>query len=57
VLAVVGLILMAPGVAAAKQNISWGEPLAIAGSLITFVSILIFAMIVFRAHPLEQPHY
>lgn len=57
VLAVVGLLLMVPGVAAVKHNISWGEPLAIAGSLITFASILIFAMIVFRARPLEQPHY
>ncbi len=56
-LSVIGLLLMAPGVAAVTRNISWGKPLAISGSLITFASILVFAMIVFRARPLEQPHY
>lgn len=56
-LSVVGLLLMAPGVAAVTRNISWGEPMAVAGSLATFASILIFAFIVFRARLVEQHRY
>ncbi|WBJ99914.1 hypothetical protein [Methylocystis parvus] len=48
-LAVTGLLLMAPGITALARNLPWGEPVAIAGSLATFVATLLFAFNVFRA--------
>jgi len=50
-LVVIGLLLMAPGIAALARNLPWGEPMAIAGSLATFVATLLFAFNVFRAAP------
>jgi hypothetical protein len=48
-LAVVGLSLMAPGVAAVLRGLAWGEPVTIAGSVMTFAATAIFAFNVFRA--------
>ncbi|MGE5368705.1 MAG: hypothetical protein ACM3PD_03795 [Chloroflexota bacterium] len=54
ILAVAGLSLMAPGIAAIARGMSWGEPLAIAGSIATFTATLILAFNVFRAQPLRR---
>jgi peptidoglycan/LPS O-acetylase OafA/YrhL len=54
ILAVVGLSLMAPGVAAIARGMSWGEPFAIAGSIATFAATLILAFNVFRAQGLRR---
>jgi hypothetical protein len=54
ILAVAGLSLMAPGVAAIARGVSWGEPLAIAGSIATFAATLILAFNVFRAQALSR---
>lgn len=54
ILAVAGLSLMAPGVAAIARGMSWGEPLAIAGSIATFAATLILAFNVFRAQALRR---
>ena len=50
-LAVVGLLIMAPGIAGVLLGYPWGEPAAAAGSIITLLAILIFAYIVFTSSP------
>lgn len=49
-LAVVGLLILAPGLAGVMLGtLSWGEPLAGIGSIITLASVLVFAYVVFTA--------
>lgn len=48
-LAVVGLVVLAPGIAGANLGAAWGPPLAGIGALLTLASMLLFAAIVFRA--------
>jgi hypothetical protein len=48
-LAIVGMLLMAPGITAIMRHLSWGEPVAIAGSFATFAATLLFAVNVFGA--------
>lgn len=48
-LAVVGLLILAPGLTGVMFNYPWGEPLAAGGSLITLAAILAFAFVVFTA--------
>ena len=43
-----GLCLLAPGIAGARLGIEAMVPLAIAGSVVTFGSMLLFVVIVFR---------
>jgi hypothetical protein len=47
--AVVGLVIMAPGIAGVLLAKSWGEPMAGIGSVLTLIGMLIFAYIVFSA--------
>lgn len=48
-LAHIGVVVMVPGIALAHaDNMALGEPLAAAGSLITFAGMILFALIVFR---------
>ncbi|WP_246748596.1 hypothetical protein [Rhizobium setariae] len=49
VLSVLGLLIMAPGIAGVLLGYPWGEPLAGVGSLMTLIAIVIFALIVFSA--------
>ncbi len=49
ILSVCGLVLFAPGIAASVMNIPWGVPVAIAGSMITLLAMLLFAVIVWRS--------
>jgi len=47
-LAVIGLLVMAPGLAALKLGyMSWGGPMTAIGSVITFAAMLLFAFIIF----------
>jgi len=47
-LAVIGLLIMAPGLAGLKLGyVSWGGPMTVIGSLITFAAMLVFAFIIF----------
>jgi hypothetical protein len=47
-LAIVGLTIMAPGIAGVNLAQSWGPPLAAIGSIVTFAATLIFAFQVVR---------
>jgi hypothetical protein len=53
-LAVIGLLILAPGLAGVMFAYPWGEPLAAIGSLLTLAAILVFAYIVFAA-PSRKP--
>ncbi|MEJ1158689.1 hypothetical protein [Prosthecomicrobium sp. N25] len=53
-LATTGLVLIAPGIAGAVLSKPWGEPVAIAGSLVTISAMLVFAAIV-TAHTRRAP--
>ncbi len=44
----VGLIVMTPGIALAHAGVALGEPLAAAGSLITFAAMVLFSITVWR---------
>jgi hypothetical protein len=47
-LALIGLLIMAPGLAALKLGyVSWGGPMTIIGSVITFAAMILFAFIIF----------
>jgi hypothetical protein len=48
-LAVVGLLVLAPGIYGATMAMPWGAPVAILGSFLTLGAALIFAVMVFRA--------
>jgi len=45
----VGLLILAPGLAGVMLGYPWGEPAAAAGSIITLASMLVFAVIVLTA--------
>lgn len=47
--AVVGLALLAPGIAGSIRGASWAEPVVGAGSVLTIASLAMFAVVVFRA--------
>ncbi|MDA0704902.1 MAG: hypothetical protein O3A96_16940 [Proteobacteria bacterium] len=44
----IGLIVMVPGIALIQYGDPLGEPLAIAGSLVTLLSMIVFAITVWR---------
>ena len=48
-LAVIGLLILAPGLAGVMLGFPMGEPLAAIGSLITLAAMLVFAYVVFAA--------
>ena len=48
-LAVVGLLILGPGLYGVLTGLPWGEPAAAAGSMITLASMLVFAYVVFTA--------
>lgn len=48
-MATVGMLLMVPGIAMVVMGHHEGEPVAIAGSLVTIGSMLLFAVILYRA--------
>lgn len=48
-IAVLGLILLAPGIAGSIRGASWAEPVVGAGSVLTILSLAMFAVVVFRA--------
>jgi len=47
-LAVVGLLLLAPGIYASIAVLPWAAPVVGAGSVITYIGFILFAYIVFR---------
>lgn len=53
-LALLGLLILAPGLTGVMLGYPWGQPLAAIGSLLTLAATLTFAFIVFRA-PQRQP--
>jgi peptidoglycan/LPS O-acetylase OafA/YrhL len=53
-LAVLGLFILATGIAGIAYNQSWGEPMAIGGSLLTLAAMLVFAFAVFRASNISE---
>ncbi|TBW35782.1 hypothetical protein EYW49_15415 [Siculibacillus lacustris] len=46
--AIVGLTILAPGIAGVHLGLPWGEPLAGIGSLLTLAAMVLFATIVVR---------
>jgi cbb3-type cytochrome oxidase subunit 1 len=44
-----GLLILAPGLAGVMLGYSWGEPAAAAGSVLTLSAMVVFAFIVFTA--------
>lgn len=48
-LAIPGLLVLAPGIFGAATERPWGEPVAIVGSLLTMAGLLVFTVVVFRA--------
>ncbi|GGZ46022.1 hypothetical protein [Asticcacaulis endophyticus] len=46
--AVIGLIIMAPGIGGSILGLPWGAPLAGIGSIITLIGFILFAIGVFR---------
>ena len=48
-LTVIGLLIMAPGLAGLKLGyVSWGGPMSGIGSIVVFAAMIVFAVIVFR---------
>ncbi|MDC7676182.1 hypothetical protein [Asticcacaulis machinosus] len=46
--AIIGLIIIAPGIAGAILALPWGAPVAGIGSIITLIAFILFAIGVFR---------
>lgn len=46
--AVLGLLILTPGLAGVLLGFSFGEPMAAIGSMLTILAMLIFAIVVFR---------